>query len=121
MSDEVKPGSETSEFTITKYVYYAGLALDGIGITLEALKEQGVNFGWLPTVLVIIGSLMVLLKALGYTRSRTMVKLAAAAPVAARGVAEVVPLLKELLEEIRQQRSQGESPTLPPVIELPKP
>jgi hypothetical protein len=114
MSDEIKSGSETSEFSLTKLAMYAGIGLDAIGIALESLKSTGAFEGssWLPATLVVVGTLLALLSKLGYTRSRTMLKLASAQPVAAKEVAAVVPLYKELLTEVKALRS-GSLPTPP--------
>ena len=112
----MEPGKNTSEFSLTKWVIIIGTVLDLAGIVLEALKEQ-VHAGWFPTVLVVVGTLMALVKALGYTRSRTMLKLADLAPVIAPEVAQVLPLLPALVQELRGRPSQlplpGVLPTPP--------
>lgn len=105
-------GSQTSEFKLTKWVLIAGLSLDAIGILLESLKGVA-DFGWIPSVLIVVGSLMALVKALGYTRSRTMVKLAEATPKVAVGVAELVPLAKELAAEVKSSSAPAGLPTPP--------
>jgi hypothetical protein len=70
-------GSKTSEFKLTAVMMLVGAVLDGIGIVLESLKDSGVIHGsWLPVTLVIVGTGLMLFKALGYTRSRTVIKLA---------------------------------------------
>lgn len=119
MSD-IKPGSETSEFKITKIVMFGGLGLDTLGVLLEGLKTSGVNFGWLPAVLVVVGSLMTLVKALGYTRSRTMQKLAEAGPKVSQEVSHIIPLVKELAATVKELRAEVKAkpaeatlPTLP--------
>lgn len=112
-------GAQTSEFQLTKYVFFAGMFLDAVGILLEQLQIHfQAKSGFLPVVLVVVGSLMSLAKALGYTRSRTMVKLQEAAPVAVSAGAELVPLFKELLGELKAAR--GSSQVTPPsVVEVP--
>jgi hypothetical protein len=110
---ETKTGTQTSEFKLAQYVIFAGIALDVLGITLEALKQVGLSFGWMPVVMVIVGSLMTLVSALGYTRSRTMVKLSGQTPTTALEVAALLPLLKEVVGEVKAARRLSPE-TLPP-------
>lgn len=121
MADAQKPGTATSEFKLTAVVVILGTVLDFIGITLETLQGQGIlpSGGWLSSVLVVVGSLLVLGKALGYTRSRTMLKLAEQQEAAAGAAKEIgVPLaqtLRELLAELKAAKGGSlPPPQLPP-------
>jgi hypothetical protein len=107
---EQKPGSATSEFKLTAVVVLVGTVLDAIGISLEALRDNGiVTASWLSPVLVVVGSLLVLGKALGYTRSRTLLKLAEQQGAAAQAVKEIGPplaqTLRELLSELKAAKA----------------
>lgn len=119
MADAQKPGTATSEFKMTAVVVILGTILDFIGITLETLQTQGVipSGGWLSSVLVVVGSLLVLGKALGYTRSRTLLKLAEQSGAATVAVKEVAPplvqTLRELLAELKAAKGST-PPQLPP-------
>lgn len=92
-------GRATSEFSLARIVMVAGAAVDGVAILLESLKTSGhfPSASWLPTALVVVGTLSVVLAQLGYTRSRTMVKLAEAAPVAVSVPPLVVAATREAL------------------------
>ena len=114
----MEPGKNTSEFSLTKWVIIIGTVLDLAGIVLEALKEQ-VHAGWFPTVLVVVGTLMALVKALGYTRSRTMLKLADLAPVIAPEVAAAIPLFVALAKELKSGSQQLPLPGVLPTPPLP--
>ena len=75
---EPTPGSMTSEFKFAKVVFFVGLALDVAAGVLHQLQGSGVAFPWFPTVLAGIGALMNVVSFLGYSRSRTAVKVAEA-------------------------------------------
>lgn len=99
---EQKPGNETSEFSLTKLVILAGLSLDIIAIALEGIGSLGVNFGWIPPVMVVVGTLSMLVAKLGYTRSRTLVKLQAQVPQLVTEVSGTLPLAKDTGALVRQ-------------------
>lgn len=77
----MESGKESSEYRVTAVVIVIGTVLDAIGIILGTLSDAGfITAAWLSIVLVIIGSLLIVAKALGYTRSRTLLKLAEIQP-----------------------------------------
>lgn len=114
MADETKPGSATSEFKLSAAVILIGTVIDFVSIGLGTLRDQGVQGAWLTGALAVCGTLMVIASALGYSRSRTLVKLSAQAPAATQAVRdEVVPLagtLRELVEELRAARAKDVTP-----------
>jgi hypothetical protein len=102
-------GRTTSEFQLSMIVTVAGFVLDAAGIVLHAIQESGaVTWHWLPGVLVVVGTLLSLLSALGYQRSRTMLKIAALQSDAARAIGVNVPLVRAVAEAVR--------PPPPPVV-----
>ena len=110
--DDLTDGKNTSEFKLAKLVIFAGIAVDVVGALLEGLKHAGLDFGWLPAAMIVVGTLASLLASLGYTRSRTMVKVAQIAPKVGAEVAHVLPLLKEAQGIVKEARASKE-PTLP--------
>lgn len=106
---EQKPGSETSEFRLSAVVVLVGTLIDLASIALTTLRDQGVQGAWLTGALAVCGTLMVIATALGYARSRTLVKLSSQAPAAAQAVREeVVPLgqtVRELVAELRAAKA----------------
>lgn len=111
---ELKPGNETSEFSLTKLIVFGGLAIDVISVVLESLKNVGLNFGWLPAVLAVCGSAMALLKGLGYTRSRTMAKLVALQPQAEEVAGKAIPFAKSLRDVIREELALAKAKDVTP-------
>lgn len=113
MAEEAK-GITTSEFKLSAAVILVGTVIDFISIGLATLRDQGVHGAWLTGALAICGTLMVIATALGYARSRVLVKLAGQAPAATQAVRdEVVPLagtLRELVEELRAARAKDVTP-----------
>lgn len=81
----ITPGSQSSEFALTKYVVLAG----GVLTVLFGILSQVQQSGLLPddskamhviaAVLAGVSMLLTFLKALGYTNARASVKVAAAA------------------------------------------
>ena len=119
-----EPGNTTSEWKLTALVMMFGAALDAVGITLGALKDAGVLGGgaWLPVTLTVVGSLMMVAKAMGYTRSRTLVKMAEQMPATTTQVVEAahsaIPLAQTVREVVREelarQAPNAKQATLPP-------
>lgn len=118
---ETKPGTKTSEFKLASLVIVIGLGLDVTAVLLQTLTEIGVSAPWFTQVLAVLGTLSTLVAALGYTRSRTLVKLQTQAPAFAAEVRSDIPLGKELLgtlqelkEEVRALKAKDVTPaTLP--------
>lgn len=101
---ETKPGVETSEFKLARLVIIAGLSLDVVAMVMEGMKNMGLNFGWMPLVLTVLGTLTALVKGLGYTRSRTMLKLSTLSGQVTKEVgADLSPLLKQLLPVLTKE------------------
>ena len=96
-------GTQTSEFRLARVVMVVGACVDGVAIVLESLKQTGLfpHASWLPVVLGGVGTLSIVLAQLGYTRSRTLVKLAEAMPQAVQSAAVLPPLVKTAVEEVR--------------------
>jgi len=114
---EPKPGSETSEFTLAKMVLVAGVVVDVAAIALAALQDSGAHWGWLPGAMLVVGMLTKLFGALGYTRSRTMVKVAALQPQASEVLRVSVPFVKEVASLVREELKRpppGDSLPTPP-------
>lgn len=111
----VTPGRETSEFSLTKWIAIGAAALDIVALILETLHGAGLlpDRPWAATALAAVGTIMAVVKATGYTRSRTLQKLAELAPVAAQGAAATVPFARAVAEAVREL-SSGSAPTLPP-------
>lgn len=71
-------GHKTSEFKLTRLVVIVGACLEALGIILETMQGAWMlHPSWLPSVLVVVGALMIVVKALGYERGRVLQKLAA--------------------------------------------
>jgi hypothetical protein len=111
---EVKTGASTSEFKLSAVIALAGAALDVAGILLGSLRESGlVAGGWLPATLVVVGALVMVAQGLGYSRSRTLVKLAELQPRTTEAIKLTVPLAKELALAIREELSKPALSQLP--------
>lgn len=106
-------GRATSEFSLAKLVIILGVALDGTGLILETLGNAGLHFGWMPPVLVVVGTLTALVAKLGYTRSRTMLKLAAMQPQAVEVGKTAVPFAQDLVKLIREEIARSQKPPEP--------
>ncbi len=120
----VTPGRETSEFWLTKVIVVGAAILDAIALVLETLHQAGIlpDKPWAATALAAVGTVMAVVKATGYTRSRTLQKLAELAPAAAAGVAAAAPFAKAVAEAVAEQLKQHQaqpptalSPPLPRV------
>ena len=109
---KVTPGSSTSEFKLTAVVVFLGAALDVAGIVLDAIKDAGVSTGaWVPVSALVVGTLLMLLAKLGYTRSRTLVKIAEA--TASKGVPALsasTPFVQELVGILRSEMAKPAAP-----------
>lgn len=119
---ELKPGEETSEFMLTKVVMAFGAILDIGGVLLEALRGSELQATWLPAAMMVCGSLLILAKALGYTRSRTVQKVAMMGPQAmevAKGRIPLVQQMKELMAEVRQTEAELGEPKTDPLLKSP--
>jgi hypothetical protein len=105
-------GRGTSEYGLARIVMVAGAAVDGVAILLEALKTSGhfPSASWLPTALTVVGTLAIVLAQLGYTRSRTMVKLAENAPAAFGSAAAQIPLVVTAAKEAAASYSVRTNP-----------
>lgn len=109
---DTKAGNTTSEYALTKWVMVAGMVLTVIAAVLQELQNQGMNFGWLPVALAIVGPLMALVKAMGYTASRTHVKTAELAAKGAMEVAHLIPLVQEAVRLSKEK--EAASSVIPP-------
>lgn len=111
------PGRETSEFALTKWIAIGAAILDIIAVILETLHGAGFlpDKPWAATALAAVATVMAVVKATGYTRSRTLQKLAELAPVAAQGAASTVPFARAVAEAVRELRAiSTPAPELPP-------
>ena len=123
---EPTEGMQTSEWRLAKVVMVIGACVDGVAILLEGLKQSGVfpASSWLPVVLGGVGTLSIVLAPLGYTRSRTMVKLAEAAPSLGASLGSTLPLaIQAAKETVYSTRVNPDGsvvrvkePPMPPVV-----
>lgn len=126
-SSIVTSGAQTSEFWLTKAIAIGAAVIDGVAVVLDSLHEAGVlpDKPWAATALAAVATIMAVVKAMGYTRSRTLLKLAEAAPAAAAGVAATVPFARATAEELfhllhgREAQAQAQAPSSLPVATLP--
>lgn len=111
----VGSGSDTSEFWLTKAFLLLAIIVDLIAIGFDAAREAGLLQGvaWAPTALAVVATVAAVAKALGYTRSRTLQKLAVLAPGAAVGVAAVAPFAKAVGEAVAEALKPQPAQTLP--------
>jgi hypothetical protein len=75
-TDPTKTGSSTSEFKLAAVAMTAGAVLDGVSVLLAGLHETFPNASWLSVAMSVVGTLLMLATALGYQRSRALVKTA---------------------------------------------
>lgn len=112
---EQKPGSQTSEFNIAKLLVLLGVVIDCAAVGLSTLQESGLQFPWISFAMIVVGMLTKVLPALGYVRSRTMVKLAAQQSQAAEVIKAAVPLVQGVKEALKPEKDpQGTPPSGPP-------
>lgn len=110
----VTPGGQTSEAKFTAVAMVLGTVLDAAGIALGTLKDSGAISGtWLPIAILVCGTLLMLVSKLGYTRSRTLVKLAALEAEGAKAVADVAPFVQKVVEALKQEQAAA-APHAPP-------
>jgi hypothetical protein len=114
-------GKGSSEFKLTVWVVILGTIFDSIAIGLGTLQEHGVAGKWLAGGIFLVSTVMMLLKALGYTRSRTLVKLGDQVPGATRATKEAVLPLGETLRELVAELREARAGNLPPQREEPLP
>lgn len=74
MSDTLKPGVETTEYKLTRFITIAGAALAGLGYVLEALAQYGVGGHYVGLALTLVGVVTALLAKAGYVKERTSLK-----------------------------------------------
>lgn len=108
----VTPGRATSEFWLAKVLVLVAAALDVVSIVMETLHAAGVlpDKPWVVTALAVAATVMAGFKALGYTRSRTLLKLAELQPKAASGVADTAPFARATAEAVLELLQGREAP-----------
>lgn len=74
---ELKPGFETSEWTLTKAAVVLGCVLEGAAGTMHALMDSGVSAPWFPMALAVCGFVLQAASIFGYQKGRAVVKAAA--------------------------------------------
>lgn len=74
---DVTPGSGTSEFKFAAAVAVLGAILAGLSVSLGQLQQILPEQQWISVAGVIVGGLMTLISSLGFSKSRTVVKVAA--------------------------------------------
>lgn len=116
-TDAVKPGNQTSEWKLTLYVFVAGAVLEVAGTVLAAYAETSEK-AWAHTTLVIVGALLQVLKAAGYVKSRSDLKVAAAANSgkanSADVVAAVLPLVTAAMQKVADAKAEADKQQHPP-------
>jgi hypothetical protein len=70
-------GTSTTEFKLTVAAMILGVVLETVATVLHSLQDAGVDKPWIPAVLAVIGALIQMASLFGYTKSRTVVKVAA--------------------------------------------
>jgi hypothetical protein len=88
MDIELKPGEETSEYKMTKWVNIAAIVLAVAGAALEAVAQAGYGVHWVGIALTIVGVLTKLINTSGYRTSREMLKARAIEAVETVGAEE---------------------------------
>lgn len=82
-------GTQTSEFKLTMVVIIVGIVMEAFAGILTQLQTANPTSTWVGVAMSVVGAVMILLKALGYTKSRTALKLGElAAGAAANGDTE---------------------------------
>jgi hypothetical protein len=79
MPDNVTPGAQTSEYSLTKLQVALGTAAIVIGALVDLvpeLQKLHPSVPWLGTSLIVLGVLKNVLSVLGYQKSRAQVKAA---------------------------------------------
>ncbi len=76
MSDVVKPGVETTEYKMARFIAIAGAVVTAAGLALETLAQNGVGSPWIGVAIAVIGIAMKLLNAFGYSKQRQDLKVA---------------------------------------------
>lgn len=95
MADEtpvVAPGSQTSEYKvtlITTVLTIAATVVPSIVTVLTDLQMKFPAWGWIAGIISVLGIVGTILNALGYTRARAQVKVAALEATAATAAAKV--------------------------------
>jgi hypothetical protein len=69
-------GQSTSEFQLARLVIIIGAVLEGASVVLHQFQDAGIGTGWVPMALGAAGGLLQIISLLGYTKSRTIVKVA---------------------------------------------
>jgi hypothetical protein len=93
----LEPGSQSSEWTLTKIVALFGGAVFTIGAAIAELQAEGIinpADPWTARILMVLGFLTTLLKAMGYTQGRNALKAQELAVKGAVEVAHVLPLVQ---------------------------
>lgn len=116
-------GIKSSEFKLSALALMAGTGLDVVAAFLATLQDAGIGGKWVAGAMLVCGLALKVASVFGYTKSRTLVKLAEAAPKLAQDIREDVlplgPVLRELLEEIRASRAKDVTPPTPPASPSP--
>lgn len=99
--DPSTPGSQTSEFKLTGLLVIFACLVDLASLVLGGLQQGGATFPWLAGAISVVATIAGLVKALGYTRSRTMLKLADMQAPVAQAVHATVPVFKDLTELVK--------------------
>lgn len=89
MADEVKPGSQTTEFKlalIAQVLGIAGAILPPLWVFLTDVSKAFPEVRWIALGASVVGSLVTMLASLGYSKSRAAVKSAALSAVLALAV-----------------------------------
>lgn len=117
---ETTPGVQTSEFKVTMLVMLFGAILDGAGLVLETLQNSGASHSpWISTVLVVLGTVMALLSALGYKRGRVLLKLAALQDGATEALKAATPFVRDSIAAVKELRAPQTLQPEPSVVVSP--
>jgi hypothetical protein len=104
-------GLKTSEFKMSAAVVFVGAALEATAAALHSLSDAGVTAPWFSSVLAVVGALMMVLTALGYTKGRSVVKATAPAPeVVVTSPLELIARVTELEAKLSPQTPHSPLP-----------
>lgn len=109
---DLKPGVETSEYKLTKYVFIAGTLVTLAGVVLESLASLGIGHSFVGAAIIAVGLLAKLVRAAGYQSSRDALKSEAIAAVTHKNEleAESIRTLPDALAKLEEvaARLEGE-------------
>ncbi len=74
MADDIKTGTQTSEFKLTVAAMIVGVLLDAGAAIIHSLQDAGTNAPWFAVALAVLGTLTQVAALFGYQKARVLVK-----------------------------------------------